>query len=283
MTLRKLARGRAIARRMSPNLQTGPKVALRNRSIEVPTRVPPPASPDSFRLPLTTLPQPDETTCGPTCLHAIYAYFGDREPLTTVIDRMWRLEHGGTYAVFLGCDALRKGYRARLYTYNLPVFDPTWFTRAPVDIAGRLLLQRDAKDERRGQHAVDGYLEFIQCGGRLRLATLSQRLIRGILRQRLPILTGLSSTYLYRSARELPDGTPDDVRGHPVGHFVVIAGWDERHRRVLVVDPYQPNPYGSSHEYWIGVDRVVGAILLGIVTHDANLLVVYPRRATAAP
>ena len=23
-------------------------------------------------LPVTTLPQPDETTCGPTCLHAIY-------------------------------------------------------------------------------------------------------------------------------------------------------------------------------------------------------------------
>src|SRR6476469_8775578 len=109
MTLRNLARGRAIVRRMIPNLQTGPKVALRNRRIETPTRVPLSASPDSFRLPLTTLPQPDETTCGPTCLHALYAYFGEREPLATVIDRMWRLEHGGTYAVFLGCDALRKG------------------------------------------------------------------------------------------------------------------------------------------------------------------------------
>jgi hypothetical protein len=45
----------------------------------------------------------------------------------------------------------------------------------------------------------------------------------------------------------------------------------------MVVDPYQPNPWGPSHEYWIGVDRVVAAILLGIVTHDANLLVVYPK------
>ena len=238
----------------------------------------------SLRLPVTTLPQPDETTCGPTCLHAIYSYFGDDEPLPTVIDRMWRLEHGGTYAVYLACDALRNGYRARLYTYNLTVFDPTWFTTPRVDVAARLVMQRDAKDERRGQHAIDGYLEFLARGGRLRFANLSQHLIRRILQCRLPILSGLSSTYLYRSERECADGTPDDVRGHPVGHFVVIAGWDERQRRVMVVDPYQPNPWGPSHEYWISVDRVVAAILLGIVTHDANLLVVYPPpRSTPHP
>ena len=235
----------------------------------------------SFRLPVTTLPQPDETTCGPTCLHAVYDYFGDREPLSAVIERMWRLEHGGTYAVYLGCDALRKGYRARMYTYNLTVFDPTWFTRPNVSIAERLLRQCDAKDERRGQHAVDGYLEFLERGGKLRFANLSARLVRAVLCCRLPILTGLSSTYLYRSERERPDGTVDDVRGHPVGHFVVIAGWDDARRRVLVVDPYQPNPWAPSHEYWIGIDRVVAAILLGIVTHDANLLVVHPVRFSA--
>ena len=38
----------------------------------------------SFRLPVTTLPQPDETTCGPTCLHAVYDYFGDRADLKIV-------------------------------------------------------------------------------------------------------------------------------------------------------------------------------------------------------
>src|SRR4051812_17288799 len=60
-------------------------------------------------LPVTTLPQPDETTCGPTCLHAVYAYWGDEESLASVIKRARQLDHGGTYAVFLGCDALRKG------------------------------------------------------------------------------------------------------------------------------------------------------------------------------
>jgi hypothetical protein len=208
----------------------------------------------------------------------VYAYWGEQEPIAAVIARMWRMQQGGTFAVYLGCDALRKGYHPRIYTYNLLVFDPTWFTRPRVDIAARLARQRAVKRDARIDHATDGYLEFLRRGGRLRLASLSEHLICAILRCRLPILTGLSSTYLYRSARERDDaGTPDDIAGHPVGHFVVIAGWDRARRRVLVVDPYQPNPYGPAHEYWISVDRVVAAILLGIVTHDANLLVIYPR------
>lgn len=193
------------------------------------------------------------------------------------------MQQGGTFAVFLGCDALRKKYRARIYTYNLTVFDPTWFSAPRVDIAVKLDRQREIKQaDPRLQSATEGYLEFLRLGGRLRLANLSQHLIQRLLRCRLPILTGLSSTYLYRTMREYGvDDTPDDVRGLPAGHFVVIAGWDEVRRRVLVVDPYQPNPYGPSHEYWISVDRVLAAILLGIVTHDANLLVIYPAPGTA--
>ena len=34
----------------------------------------------------------------------------------------------------------------------------------------------------------------------------------------------------------------------------------------------------STHEYSIGFDRLIGAILLGIITHDANLLVIQPGR-----
>jgi hypothetical protein len=105
---------------------------------------------------------------------------------------------------------------------------------------------------------------------------LSGRLIRRILRRGLPVITGLSATYLYRVTREYADGLRDDVGGAPVGHFVVIAGHDERQRSLLVVDPYQPTPYGPKRAYWMNIDRAVGAILLGIVTHDANLLVLHP-------
>jgi hypothetical protein len=241
--------------------------------------------PTKLRLPVKMLPQPDETTCGPTCLQAVYRYWGEEEQLSDVIARTRKLEHGGTFAVFLACDALRKGYQATIYTYNLTVFDPTWFVPG-TDIAERLRWQRKfKKKDPRVQHVTEGYLEFLGLGGRLRLTDLSRPLIRGLLRRKLPILTGLSATYLYRIAREYgPTDVPDDVRGGPAGHFAVMSGYDRKERTVLVADPYGRHPYGPSREYWISIDRVIGAVLLGIVTHDANLLVIHPpRRQPAAP
>lgn len=239
--------------------------------------------PTTLRLPVRMLPQPDETTCGPTCLHAVYRYWGEASELDAVIARTHKLEHGGTFAIFLACDALRQGYQATLYTYNLTVFDPTWFTPG-VDIGERLMRQREVKRDARLQRVTAGYLEFLRLGGRLRLADLSRPLIRGLLRRKLPIITGLSSTYLYRAVREYgPNDEPDDIRGLPAGHFVVLAGYDRDRRSVLVADPYWRHPFSPSHEYWVNIDRLIGAVLLGIVTHDANLLVVHPRRGTAAP
>ena len=238
------------------------------------------ALPPILRLPVDILTQPDETTCGPTCLHAIYRYWGRDETLTDVIARTGKLERGGTVAVFLACDALRQGFDATIYTFNVTVFDPTWFT-GDVDIAARLERQREAKPhDVRVQEVTQGYLEFLKLGGRLRMADLSRYLLRGMLRRRLPIITGLSSTYLYRARREYgPDDEPDDIRGLPGGHFVVLAGYDRPERKVLVADPYSPHPYGLARDYWLNIDRAVAAILLGIVTHDANLLIVSPRRA----
>ena len=233
--------------------------------------------PVRLRLPLEMLAQPDEVTCGPTCLHAIYRYWGSEESLEDVIARTRRLDHGGTLAVFLGCDALRRGYSATLYTFNLNLFDPTWFRRG-VDLAERLRRQAEFKPDPRLAHATAGYLEFLELGGRVRFTDPTRTLVRGLLRRRLPLLAGLSSTFLYRAPREYgPDDRPDDLRGEPAGHFVVLCGYDRRERKVQVADPYEPHPHGPNRRYWISIDRVIGAILLGVVTYDANLLVITPR------
>ncbi len=261
------------ARTQSASGSCGPVLPVPEYRIAVST--------STLQLPLRILPQPDETTCGPTCLHAVYRYWGEEESLEEVIARTGRLEHGGTFAVFLACDALRKGYQATIYTYNLTVFDPTWFGKGERDIAERLRRQREMKMDYRLQHATTGYLEFLELGGRLRLHDLSRGLISGILRRKLPVITGLSSTFLYRVPREFgPDDVPDDIRGMPSGHFVVIGGYDRERRLLRVLDPYSNNPYASTHEYWLKADRVTAAILLGIVTHDANLLIIHPPRET---
>jgi len=231
------------------------------------------------RLQFEILPQPDDTACGPTCLHAVYAYYGDEVPLESVIRETPRLEEGGTWAVMLGCHALRRGFQATIYTYNLQVFDPTWFVPEPQPLAEKLVAQAAAKESRKLRAATAAYLEFLQLGGVVRMEDLTTGLIRKYLKREIPILTGLSATYLYCNAREFgPNSDSDDVRGLAAGHFVLLCGYDPASRGVLVADPLMPNPLAPRQSYVLSVDRVLCAILLGILTYDANLLIIEPRK-----
>jgi len=230
-------------------------------------------------LQLDILSQPDETTCGPTCLHAVLRYLGDTVPLEEIIRGVPRLSDGGTLAVLLACYALRRGFPATIYTYNLQMFDPCWFDGRPIDLRQKLIAQSQAKHDERLHLATRGYLEFLDLGGKVHYEDLSPRLIRRYLRRRIPILTGLSATYLYRTPREFgPTGREDDVQGLPAGHFVLLCGYDQARRCVKVADPLHPNPLSQTHTYSLAIDRVIGAILLGVLTYDANLLIIEPRR-----
>jgi len=229
------------------------------------------------RLKLDILPQPDDTTCGPTCLHAVYRYLGDPIGLEEVISQVRMLHGGGTFAVFLGCHALRRGYQATMYTYNLNLFDPTWFTMDSDKIRERLHAQLEFKNSPRLEAATEGYLEFLALGGKVLLQDLTGSLIRKYLNRSIPILTGLSGTYLYRTPREYgPKYDYDDIRGTAAGHFVVLSGYEKKRRQVFVADPLHPNPMSQSRQYRVDVDRVACAILLGVMTYDANLLIVHP-------
>jgi hypothetical protein len=134
------------------------------------------------------------------------------------------------------------------------------------------------KQAPRASIATAAYLEFLAGGGRLKFEDLTGALIRKYLNRGVPLLTGLSATYLHRTAREFgPRLDADDVRGDPIGHFVVLCGYDRAARQVLVADPLEHNPISGNNQYVVSVDRVICAILLGIVTYDANLLIIEPR------
>jgi hypothetical protein len=232
-----------------------------------------------LHLPFTITPQPDDATCGPSCLHAVYRYYGDDLPLAQVVEEVHTIPGGGTLAVMLGCHALRRGYRADLFTYNLMVFDPTWFADRTVDIAAKLAAQAEVKlDQPRLQQATPAYLEFLQLGGRIRFEDLTASLIRKYVNRGDPIITGLSSTYLYRAAREYGETTmvDDDIRGEPSGHFVVLCGYDRAEKRVMIADPYRQSFPGGEHHYPVTTNRVLIAIMLGVITYDANLLIIRP-------
>jgi hypothetical protein len=227
---------------------------------------------------LEMLAQPDFTACGPTCLSAVYRFLGDDILPQQVATEVTRLEDGGTLAVYLACHALRRGYTTTIYTYNLQLFDPTWFFPDKADLAAKLRLQLQHKHAKPGfEVATNAYLDFLGLGGEVRFEVLTTSLIRRYLNRSIPILTGLSATYLYNCAREFTDRNTlvyDDIRGESMGHFVVLAGYDRKERTVLIADPMKPNPLTSTQYYEVSIYRLVCAIILGVLTYDGDLLII---------
>ncbi len=219
--------------------------------------------------------QPNDTTCGPTCLHAVYNYLDSGIELTEVIESIEYLEDGGTLAVMLGIDALKRGFDAEIITFNLSIFDPSWFSDDSIDISSKLEAQLRFKNDPKFIQATIAYLKFLKLGGRLSYKTLNEALIHDYLSQEIPILTGLSATYLYDEMREIGSEPVrcDDLAGHPSGHFVVLAGFDPVEKTVKISDPLQANAY-KKQNYTVATDHLICAILLGILTYDANLLII---------
>jgi hypothetical protein len=221
--------------------------------------------------------QPDEVTCGPTCLHALYQYYNDNIGLKDVIKEVKSLKSGGTLAVMLGNHALKRGYNASIYTYNLNIFDPSWFKFSSAKMITMLKRQMRFKfKSRKLQEESKAYIKFLEAGGKIRFEELEENLIKDYLRRSVPILTGLSATYLYSTRREIPRNNKyHSIKGEPVGHFVVINGFDDPSDHAYVADPMNPNPLKSQY-YSVRFDRLINSIMLGIMTYDANLLIIEP-------
>jgi len=222
-------------------------------------------------------PQPDDTSCGPTCLHAVYNFFNDKVNLGDVISEVRTLSGGGTLAVNLGNHALRRGYSATLYTLNLHVFDPTWFHLPKERMMERMKLRAERKKDQKMKFAIESYYEFLRLGGNIEFRDFSVSLIKKYIYRNVPVISGLSSTFLYRSMREIgATNQDDDVLGDPAGHFVIIVRYDRSKKRILLADPYKSNPLSGEQYYYVSSNRLMNSILLGIVTYDANLLAIEP-------
>ena len=58
----------------------------------------------------------------------------------------------------------------------------------------------------------------------------------------------------------------------------MLTGYTPKSREIFVTDPLHPNALSVEHTYPVPIERVVGAIYLGVLTYDANLVVIQPGR-----
>lgn len=220
---------------------------------------------------------------GPVCLHSIYKYYNDPISLEEVISEVKTLSNGGTLNVILANHALRRGYNATIYTYNVSLFDPSWFPMTKAsEMIGRLEAQLKVKNDQRLQSASMAYIEFLKLGGVVKFRDLNRGLFDTLFKKGNPILAGLSSTYLYENKRKIrtADEAPivDDINGLPVGHFVIINRYDKNRDYISIVDPFQSNLLLDHKPFTVNTQRLINSIMLGILTYDASLLILKPRK-----
>ncbi|HAU0195626.1 TPA: peptidase-C39 like family protein [Legionella pneumophila] len=231
--------------------------------------------------------QPDDESCGPTCLHAIYQYYGLDISYEEVANQVESFLSGGTIAPMLGKHALQLGFKVTLYVNNLQLYDPTWFNSdgsSNTDVLREMLMQQMRYKRNqylaRGTHAA---LDFLTLGGAIYFRCLTAEILKEYFARQIPILTGLNSTYLYNCSRELFNNEgksrSDPIRGLPCGHFVVLCGYNQKHRLVVVADPYKKNPVSGDNYYTVSIHRLINAIMLGVVTRDGNLLIIEPKNS----
>ena len=228
--------------------------------------------------------QPDDETCGPTCLKAIYDYYGSIISLNTIIKQAEFAPSGGTLSPLLANHAIKNNFEALIYINNLDLFDPSWFTHGSANnkfLIEKLEAQKQYKKSKRLLFAASAYQKYLQLGGQVRFETINAKLLKQYFNNNTPVLAGLSATYLYNCKRErfTPEGKSiyDDLQGTPCGHFVILCGYDEAHRHVMVADPHRTNPLYNDNYYKVGINRLINAIMLGVLTDDANLLVLTPK------
>lgn len=263
-------------------MQTGPLHARLRRAASAATQRATADGASARELTVQRFLQPDDVTCGPTCLRQVYDFYGFRIDMDEVVDALERNEDGGTLAVYLAMAALRRGFMSRLYSYDLQIFDPTW-AKLPAEeliekVRARLAYLRDPK--RRG--AAVAYVRYLQMGGEIAFAELNPALLKGIIDRGHPVLAGLSATYLYGFERERWDEATgrlviDDIAGDPIGHFVVISGYDDYGRMLTVLDPSEHVPASADGRVTVAADRLINAIMLGDATYDAVLLELWPQ------
>lgn len=230
-----------------------------------------------MKLDLHVTQQPDDESCGITCLKAIYEYYAHPTSLATLKHEIEHWRTGGTVAVNLARHALAHGYDAEIYTYNLKIFDPTWKDLPPKELSQKLRQRQGRVRSVKQKEVIRFYQDFLRKGGQVRFDDLDEDLMGRLFRLHKPIICGLSATYLYQQSRETHDNEEDDVGGHPVGHFVVVSAWDPHTRMVTIQDPLRKNPFSETGTYRLPFVKFSNAVMLGILTYDENLLAIAKR------
>jgi len=214
--------------------------------------------------------------CGPASLAQLLDYYGCPKTIDEIIKKM-ELSVDlsiGTFDGFLGKAAIEFGFKARIITQNIYVFDPTWYKLSRNKLLKKLkVLKKNVNPKNIFlKLCVDGYIKFLKAGGKIDFIPLTKELLINLLKKH-PLLIGISATYLYKTKRyDFKKKKASDISGHPAGHFLILNGYDPKTDKFYITDSWYKIPFSKIGKYKVKSDILINAMFLGQATYDCTVL-----------
>jgi predicted double-glycine peptidase len=176
------------------------------------------------RLQLTPIVQDGPTSCTNACLRMVAGYFGRKLDRDEIDRALFKDSAGCSFNTDIARFALRHGFAAECYGYNLYLTDPADGGLAPSALLSKLRREQAHLRDQWYRPMLASIVAALAEGVRYVVRRPAFEIAAGYLRQRIPVIAVVSYPALH------------GVRGNPFsGHDVVLTGYDGR--RVYFVDP----------------------------------------------
>ena len=217
-------------------------------------------------------PQPDKRTCGLSCLQSVYGYFDKRIDVCVLARAVPLIGGGGTWAVSLAVDALRRGFDV-----TLCVLSPTSAAKAACrDPAERRPVFASSAVPAIDLHAQ--YTRFFELGGRLIYESFSWSNAARLLERNGPLILGVRVPDLYRSpgrSDALAFCSRNGSWRH--AHFIVLSAFNSECGTAEIWDPCPNDRTGLCRPSIMPAADLERAVEASLDELDAHILAVRPK------
>lgn len=215
--------------------------------------------------------KPDEETCGAVSIVNVLKNFGVEASLQSVLEKLGVTAEDKTHAPQLAICLSQLGMDTAVISNSPFVTPPDWRGLSSNQVTPRLeqrvkLLKEEqaspSTTEASGEVAFlknsEFLLRYLQSGGKLEVAPITQNLVDRFLDQGYLLIAGCTDSELWGKLKVPHSLEFDDIRGRAGGHFVVVFGKDND-GKYLISDPY-PTGISESGNYSIDGNILISSL-----------------------
>ena len=201
-----------------------------------------------------------DSTCGPSCLVAIYESLGEKVDKQTILNELNISDSDYTYLPQIARHMLKRNLEIKLISPNSYVFSPEWaqLSREQVITELRDWIVLNAKNE--WLLTAIHSLFFLEEGGTVEITDLTTELLDSHLDAGWSLLCLVEPSWLWGKRKIAKKAEYDSVRGNADGHFIVV--YDRTETEYIISDPYPTSLPGKEHTYQVDKARLITATYL---------------------